>query len=210
MVCQDSKVDNFANPLVFLIIIRSGLLAGIRWSVCMLKSLRSLCLSLFWDFFYTGTSWWSFSGVRETVSLLKSPGLFWPIFWIQANLNNTVVFTYPLISKSSNPFINPLRIIPSTPGKIGITFTFRFQGFFYSLARSRYQFLFSLSFIFTQWSVGTAKPTIWQRFFLFFLLLLLTITWSGRLVEIRWSICITKSQRRFYVSFSWTDTECCI
>ena len=29
-----------------LIIIRSGLLAGIRWSVCMLKSHRSLCVSL--------------------------------------------------------------------------------------------------------------------------------------------------------------------
>ena len=28
-----------------LIIIRSGLLAGIRWSVCMLKSHRSLCVS---------------------------------------------------------------------------------------------------------------------------------------------------------------------
>ena len=28
-----------------LIIIRSGLLAGIRWSVCMLKSYRSLCVS---------------------------------------------------------------------------------------------------------------------------------------------------------------------
>ena len=31
--------------LFFLIIIRSGLLAGIRWSVCMLKSHRSLCVS---------------------------------------------------------------------------------------------------------------------------------------------------------------------
>ena len=31
--------------LLLLIIIRSGLLAGIRWSVCMLKSHRSLCVS---------------------------------------------------------------------------------------------------------------------------------------------------------------------
>ena len=44
MVCRDSKVDNFA--IVFLlIIIRSGLLVGIRLSVCMPKSHRSLCLS---------------------------------------------------------------------------------------------------------------------------------------------------------------------
>ena len=30
---------------LLLIVIRSGLLAGIRWSVCMLKSYRSLCVS---------------------------------------------------------------------------------------------------------------------------------------------------------------------
>ena len=45
VVRRDSKVDNFAESLFLLIIIRSGLLAGIRWSVCMLKSHRSLCVS---------------------------------------------------------------------------------------------------------------------------------------------------------------------
>ena len=47
VVRWDSKVDNFADSLFLflLIIIRSGLLAGIRWSVCMLKSHRSLCES---------------------------------------------------------------------------------------------------------------------------------------------------------------------
>ena len=52
VVLRDSKVDNFANSLFFffflLIIIKSGLLAGIRWSVCMLKSQRSLCVSFSW------------------------------------------------------------------------------------------------------------------------------------------------------------------
>ena len=43
MVRRDSKVDNFADSLFLLIIMRSGLLSGIRWSVCMLKSHRSLC-----------------------------------------------------------------------------------------------------------------------------------------------------------------------
>ena len=33
---------------LLLIIMRSGLLAGIRWSVCMLKSHRSLCESFSW------------------------------------------------------------------------------------------------------------------------------------------------------------------
>ena len=45
MFSRDSKVDNFANFLFLLIIIRSGLLAEIRWSVCMSKSHRSLCVS---------------------------------------------------------------------------------------------------------------------------------------------------------------------
>ena len=47
LISWDSRVDNFANSLLFLllIIIRSSLLAGIRWSVCMLKSHRSLCVA---------------------------------------------------------------------------------------------------------------------------------------------------------------------
>ena len=51
-VCRDSKVDNFADFLLFLlIIIGSGLLAEIRWSVYISKSHRSLCVS----FSRTGT-----------------------------------------------------------------------------------------------------------------------------------------------------------
>ena len=42
---RDSKVDNFASSFFLLIIIRSGLLAEIRWSVCTSKSHRSLCVS---------------------------------------------------------------------------------------------------------------------------------------------------------------------
>ena len=39
VVHRDSKVDSFSNSLFFLlIIIRSGILAGISWSVCILKS----------------------------------------------------------------------------------------------------------------------------------------------------------------------------
>ena len=36
---------SFSFFLLLLIIIRSGILAGIRWSVCMLKSHRSLCMA---------------------------------------------------------------------------------------------------------------------------------------------------------------------
>ena len=63
----------------------------------------------------------------------------------------------------------------------------------FSLARFRYLFFFSLSFNFTLWSAGTAKSTILQV--LFFLLI---VTRYGRLAEIRWSVCITKSQRSYY------------
>ena len=45
VVIRDSKVDYFASSLFLLIIIKSGRLTGIRWSVCMLKSHRSLCVA---------------------------------------------------------------------------------------------------------------------------------------------------------------------
>ena len=46
VVSRDSKVDNFSDFFfLLLIIVRSGLLAEIRWSVCMSKSHRSLCVS---------------------------------------------------------------------------------------------------------------------------------------------------------------------
>ena len=47
VVSRDSKVDNFADFIFLLIIIRSGLLAEIRWSVCISKSHRSLCVCHF-------------------------------------------------------------------------------------------------------------------------------------------------------------------
>ena len=45
VVSWNSKVHNFASSLFLLIIIRSGFLAENRWSVCMSKSHRSLCVS---------------------------------------------------------------------------------------------------------------------------------------------------------------------
>ena len=68
-----------------------------------------------------------------------------------------MVSTCPLISESSTPFINPSVTVPRVPITNGIIVTFIFHNFFYSLARSRYLFSFSLSFNFTLSSVGTAK-----------------------------------------------------
>ena len=45
VVRRNSKVENFADSRFLVIIMRSGLLAGIKCSVCMLKSHRSLCES---------------------------------------------------------------------------------------------------------------------------------------------------------------------
>ena len=108
---------------------------------------------------------------------------------ILADLNDAVVLlvsTRPVFSKSSSPSSNPLVTIPRAPTTIGIIVTFMFHSFFSSLARSRYLSLFSHSFYFTLWSVGTVKSTILQiLFFFFFFFFLLIIIRSGRLAEIR-------------------------
>ena len=127
--------------------------------------------------------------------------------------------TRPLISKSSSPFINPLMTVPRAPIIIGINVTFMIHCFFNSLARSRYLSFFFLSFNFTLWSFGTAKSALQSRHCghsglqsrdcnsassIFFLLLLIIIR-SSRLAEIRWSVCVSKSQRSLCVSLSSTD-----
>ena len=109
---------------------------------------------------------------------------------ILVNLNNVVVwivFIGPPISKSSCSFINPLVTVPGVPITNGITVTFM----------SSYLSFFSLSFSFSLWSAETAKSTIRQ--ILFFLI---TITRSGYLTEIRWSVCMSKSHRILRVSVS--------
>ena len=41
--------------------------------------------------------------------------------------------------------------------------------------------------------------------FLFFFFIIIIIIMSGRLTKIRWSVCMSKSHRRFCISFSRTD-----
>ena len=109
------------------------------------------------------------------------------LFSILANRNNAVVWiisTCPLISKSSSLFINLLVIVLSAPTTIDITVTVMFPSFFSSLARSQFLSFHLLCFSFTQWSAGTAKSTIWQVLLFIFL----SITRSGRLSGIRWSV----------------------
>ena len=79
---RDSKVDNFADFLFFfflLIIIRSGLLAETRWSVCI------IIIILLLEFLTIVLRDGFLTGVRGTAILLKSPGpsLFQPISTMQ-------------------------------------------------------------------------------------------------------------------------------
>ena len=126
---------------------------------------------------------------------------------ITANLNNAVIWmvsTPPLISKSSNPFVNFSLSVQSIPIIIRIPITFMFQSSFQFFSKVQLLiFLFTFLF-FTLWSARTANSTIWQ--ILFFLS---TIARSGHLSEIRWSICILKSQTNLSVLFSRMDSGLC-
>ena len=118
---------------------------------------------------------------------------------IQADLSNAVVWmisTCSLIYESSSLYTNPLRIVPSPPTKIGITVIFMFHRFFsfYPVTDINPSFHF---FNVTQCSAGIPMSTIRQGS-----LSLLTIKKSGRLAEIWWSVCISKSQGSLCLSFS--------
>ena len=85
--------------------------------------------------FHISVSWWYFTEVWVTASLLKSPGPFSVFF------NNAVVCmvsTRSPTSKFSRPFSNPSVTVPKAPITTGIIVTFMFHSFFNSLARSRY------------------------------------------------------------------------
>ena len=126
-----------------------------------------------------------------TANLLKFPGLlsvFWPILTELSFGWSPLAFLFPILPV---PLVSP-------PLSSSIVF-------FSFLARSSYLFLFSPSFNFTLWSAGTAKFTIRQV-----LGFLLTMTRSGRLSEIMWSVCVSKSQKIFCVSFSRRDSRLCI
>ena len=115
-----------------------------------------------------------------------------------------MISTRPVISKSSSPFTNPSVTVPRAPITIGIIVTFMFHSFFNSLGRSSNLYFFSLSFNFTLWSARTSKSIIRQVLFFFIIIR------SSRLAEMRWSVCMLKSQGSLCVSYSRTDAGLCI
>ena len=114
-----------------------------------------------------------------------------------------MVSTHLVISKSFNPCTNPLVTVPRAPITIGITVTFIFHSFFHFPLQglATYPSFCPLSILLCG-LLGQQSPQFSK--FSFFLLI---ITRSGHLAKIRWSICISKSQRILCTSFSRTDSE---
>ena len=110
---------------------------------------------------------------HKSLSDCKSLQVSRTLLSILAVLNNVVwmVSTCPPTSKSSYPFNTPLVTVSKAPIMIGMNVTFLFHNFFNSLARSRYLSFFLLSFHFILWSAETAKSTILQVLFFYWLLL---------------------------------------
>ena len=79
---------------------------------------------------HTDDSWWLFTGVWVTVSLLRSPGLFWVFLSI---LNNAVVWMVSILHLISNSFSLSSKLLGTVARAstiIGITFTLIFQRLF--------------------------------------------------------------------------------
>ena len=159
----------------------------------------TIIIWLFWEFFSPALA----DGFHRSLSDIKSSQLFRILLRILAGFVVWMVSTRFLIFKSSSPWSNLSVTVPRGPVTIGITVPFVFHSFASSLTRSRYWSLFTfLQFLY---SARTPNYTIRQV-----LLSLLTITRSGRLAKIRWSVCISKSQRSLWVSFSKRDSGLCL
>ena len=140
---------------------------------------------------------------RISLSHSKSPQVSRTLL----GLNNIVVWmvsTHSLIFKSSTPFYNPTATVPRVLITIGIDVTFMFHNFFNSLPRLALILLF---FFFQFYSVDSRDSKVYYSAVSLFLLI---ITRSGRLTEMKWSVCMLKSYRSSCVSFPRTDAELCI
>ena len=191
-------VSNIRQPALAILIRISYFHQNIIGPYGVVLSLYSLRV------FYTSVSWWSLTGVWETASLFMSPGSF-SIFWPTSTM--LLFGLSPLVLRTTLLALNmPLGIVPSASITIVITVTFMFHSFFSSLARYKYLPLFS-SLISTLWSAGTVQSTIQQVLVFFFFF---SLSRSGLLTGIKWSVCISKSQRMFCISFSRADSSSCI
>ena len=139
----------------------------------------------------------------------KSPQVSRTLLSILADLNNAVVWmvsTRPVISKSSSLCTNPLVNVTRAPITIGIIATFMFHSFFNSLAKVKV--LISFFTFFQFYSVVRRDCRVHNSNCSLFLVIIIS---CGRLAEIWWSICMSKSThlRVFFFSTSvswWVST----
>ena len=142
-------------------------------------------------------------GFYWSLSDCKSPQVSRTLLTILPDLYYTVACTVSTRSDISK-FFSRLVTVPWAP--IGIIVTFMFCGIFLnSFPKLKHWSLLSHSFNSTLWVAGTAKGSILQV-----LSFLLIIMRSGCQAEIRWSVCISKSQRSMCVSYSRTDSWFCM
>ena len=134
-------------------------------------------------------------------SSLRRPQISKTLLCILTNLNNALVWIFLLFLCLPAPLSifwgllheHQLQLISPSPSCSII---------FNSLARSGYLSFFSLSFDFTLWYAWLASSQIVN-----FSFLLLTVSRSRGLVEIRWSVYSSKSQWILSVSFFGTYFE---
>ena len=158
-----------------------------------------------WTVFHSIVSWVSFT---EVCSDSKSSQVSRTLLNILNDLNDAVVCivsTRVIIFKSSSSCIDPLLTVPRAPIKTAFTVTFMFDRFLIPYQGLRTYLSFSVLSILICNQPGQQSLQLYN--FYFFLLI---IKGSGRLVEIRWSHCMSKVQRSLCVSFSRTDSGLCI
>ena len=111
---------------------------------------------------------------------------------ILANLNITVVrmvSTSALISDIPGPFTNSLVTVPTAMITVGINITFMFHSFSVLLQCPGSHLFFRFISILLCGPTKQQSPLFGKFFFSF----LLTIVRSGRVPEIKWSVCLSKS-----------------
>ena len=145
--------------------------------------------------------------IREFFTSALAGGLSLDFKWQQvfrtlpsilADFNNSVVWmvsTRPFISNSSSSFINPLVTIT-----IDINVTF--HSFFFQFSRKIQVFIFLFTFFQFYFVVSLDNKVHNFASSLFFVWIILR---SGRLAEIRWSVCTLKFQMSLCVTPEQAD-----
>ena len=197
---------------------RSGLLARIRWSVCIWKSHRSLCES----FSRRGAGFIIIIIIMLLLGSFSHQGLLMISHWILSDsrlpqvtrtllsiltfLNNDVVcmvLARPPISNSSSPRLPSLwRSLQTHHLQLESPLLSRSIPFYFS---SKIHVLVSVFFFnsFSIWSLPGRESILLIRF----LLTITRITRFDFLAEIRWFVCIKKFQRILVISFSRMDSS---